>query len=151
MPRLPDLSALQVLCSGGAERIHIAMCRTFHFLDDSLAQAAHMDQIFRELEEKEKAHRIGMDGVIVINKPAGLTSSAVVLAVNACWVRAKVGHTGSLTRWQPALPLCINEEEQSWRPFFCKRKSMSQPCGWALKPIPRTVRAPSSGNRGNSA
>jgi ribosome-binding factor A len=38
-----------------AERIHIRYVPHLSFLfDDSLAQAAHMDQIFRELEEKEE-------------------------------------------------------------------------------------------------
>jgi tRNA pseudouridine55 synthase len=37
-----------------------------------------------------------MDGVIVIDKPAGVTSARVVAAVKRCLKAAKVGHTGTL-------------------------------------------------------
>jgi tRNA pseudouridine55 synthase len=51
-----------------------------------------------------------MDGVIVINKPAGLTSSAVVRAVKRLLGARKVGHTGTLDPMATGvLPLCINE------------------------------------------
>jgi tRNA pseudouridine55 synthase len=59
-----------------------------------------------------------MDGVIVINKPAGLTSSAVVLAVKRILGARKVGHTGTLDPMATGvLPLCINEGTKL-APFF---------------------------------
>jgi len=59
-----------------------------------------------------------MDGVIVINKPAGLTSSAVVLAVKRMLGARKVGHTGTLDPLATGvLPLCINEGTKL-APFF---------------------------------
>jgi tRNA pseudouridine55 synthase len=59
-----------------------------------------------------------MDGVIVINKPAGLTSSAVVLAVKRLLGARKVGHTGTLDPMATGvLPLCINEGTKL-APFF---------------------------------
>jgi len=84
-----------------------------------------------------------MDGVIVINKPAGLTSSAVVLRVKRMLGARKVGHTGTLDPMATGvLPLCINEGTKL-APFFlhCERNIL-QRCAWALKLIPRTRREP---------
>ena len=59
-----------------------------------------------------------MDGVLVINKPAGLTSSAVVLRVKRILGARKVGHTGTLDPMATGvLPLCINEGTKL-APFF---------------------------------
>jgi tRNA pseudouridine55 synthase len=59
-----------------------------------------------------------MDGVLVINKPAGLTSSAVVLRVKRILGARKVGHTGTLDPLATGvLPLCINEGTKL-APFF---------------------------------
>ena len=59
-----------------------------------------------------------MDGVIVINKPAGVTSSGVVLRVKRILGARKVGHTGTLDPMATGvLPLCINEGTKL-APFF---------------------------------
>ena len=51
-----------------------------------------------------------MDGVIVVNKPAGITSSDVCLKVKKLLGIRKVGHAGTLDPMATGvLPLCINE------------------------------------------
>jgi ribosome-binding factor A len=50
MRRSPVTSSRQL-----AERVHLRYVPHLSFLfDDTLIQAAHMDQIFRELEEKQE-------------------------------------------------------------------------------------------------
>lgn len=51
-----------------------------------------------------------MDGVLVINKPAGVTSSAVVERIKRKLGARKVGHSGTLDPIATGvLPVCINE------------------------------------------
>ena len=59
-----------------------------------------------------------MDGVIVIDKPGGLSSSAVVLKVKGIVGARKAGHAGTLDPIATGvLPLCINEGTKLV-PFF---------------------------------
>jgi tRNA pseudouridine55 synthase len=69
-----------------------------------------------------------MDGVLVINKPSGLTSSAVVLRVKRILGARKVGHTGTLDPLATGvLPLCINEGTKL-APFFlhCEKEYVAK-------------------------
>ena len=59
-----------------------------------------------------------MDGIIVIDKPSGLSSSAVVLKVKGLLGARKAGHAGTLDPIATGvLPLCINEGTKLV-PFF---------------------------------
>jgi len=51
-----------------------------------------------------------VDGILVVNKPAGMTSNAVLQQVKAAYFAAKAGHTGSLDPLATGvLPLCFGE------------------------------------------
>jgi tRNA pseudouridine55 synthase len=68
-----------------------------------------------------------MDGVIVIDKPGGLSSSAVVLKVKGLLGARKAGHAGTLDPIATGvLPLCINEGTKLV-PFFmhCEKEYLS--------------------------
>jgi tRNA pseudouridine55 synthase len=68
-----------------------------------------------------------MDGVIVINKPAGVTSSGVVLRVKRILGARKVGHIGTLDPMATGvLPLCINEGTKL-APFFLHSRTRREP------------------------
>jgi tRNA pseudouridine55 synthase len=61
---------------------------------------------------------VAMDGVFVIDKPGGLSSSAVVLKVKGIVGARKAGHAGTLDPLATGvLPLCINEGTKLV-PFF---------------------------------
>ncbi len=61
---------------------------------------------------------MGMDGVIIIDKPYGLSSSAVVLQVKRMLGARKAGHAGTLDPLATGvLPLCINQGTKLV-PFF---------------------------------
>lgn len=57
---------------------------------------------------KRKAHERDIDGIVLLDKPAGITSNAALQSVRNIYRAAKGGHTGSLDK--PAtgmLPLCL--------------------------------------------
>jgi tRNA pseudouridine55 synthase len=61
---------------------------------------------------------MGLDGVIIIDKPCGVSSSAVVLQVKRIIGARKAGHAGTLDPLATGvLPLCINEGTKLV-PFF---------------------------------
>lgn len=51
-----------------------------------------------------------VDGILVLNKPGGMTSNAALQAVKAIYFAAKAGHTGSLDPLATGvLPICLGE------------------------------------------
>jgi tRNA pseudouridine55 synthase len=60
------------------------------------------------LTRRRQARRV--DGILVVNKPAGLTSNAVLQRAKSIYFAAKAGHTGSLDPLATGvLPLCFGE------------------------------------------
>jgi tRNA pseudouridine55 synthase len=83
-----------------------------------------------ELRES-KAHTI--NGVLLLDKPTGLTSNAAVQTVRRLFERAKAGHTGTLDPLASGLlPICIGEATKFSHPLLEASKSYraSLRLGW---------------------
>jgi tRNA pseudouridine55 synthase len=61
-------------------------------------------------ERRKHAGQRAIDGVLLLDKPAGITSSAAVQAVRRLFAAAKAGHTGTLDPLATGLlPVCLGE------------------------------------------
>ncbi len=61
-------------------------------------------------ERRKRAGQRAIDGVLLLDKPAGITSSAVVQTVRRLFSAAKAGHTGTLDPLATGLlPICLGE------------------------------------------
>ena len=57
-----------------------------------------------------RRHGRPLDGILVIDKPAGMTSNAILQQIKALYFAAKAGHTGSLDPLATGvLPICFGE------------------------------------------
>ncbi len=62
------------------------------------------------MRNKRKPKGRPVDGILVLNKPGGITSNAALQAVKAIYFAAKAGHTGSLDPLATGvLPICLGE------------------------------------------
>jgi len=61
-------------------------------------------------ERRKRAGQRAIDGVLLLDKPAGITSSAAVQTVRRLFSAAKAGHTGTLDPLATGLlPICLGE------------------------------------------
>jgi len=68
------------------------------------------------LRKRSNARRV--DGILVLNKPMGLTSNAALQRVKGIYFAAKAGHTGSLDPLATGvLPICFGEATK-WSQFL---------------------------------
>ncbi len=59
---------------------------------------------------KRRPHERDVDGILLLDKPAGITSNDALQRIKRLYRAARAGHTGSLDK--PAtgmLPLCLGE------------------------------------------
>src|SRR5690554_2468097 len=59
---------------------------------------------------KPKALRLNIHGIVLVDKPAGMTSTTVVKQVMKAYQCKKAGHTGTLDPFATGLlPVCLGE------------------------------------------
>ncbi|MGD8207786.1 MAG: tRNA pseudouridine(55) synthase TruB, partial [Thiohalocapsa sp.] len=59
---------------------------------------------------RKRKHARKVDGVLLLDKPAGMTSNAALQAVKHLFQARKAGHTGSLDPLATGLlPICLGE------------------------------------------
>ena len=85
----------------------------------------------------------GLDGVLIIDKPAGWTSHDVVAKVRRLLGIQKVGHTGTLDPRQPAYWFSVWGRRPGSRSIFSLRtKRIAQFFAWVLRRIRKTPQDP---------
>jgi tRNA pseudouridine55 synthase len=68
--------------------------------------------------------RAGANGVLLLDKPSGITSSTAVQKVRRLFDRAKAGHTGTLDPLATGLlPICLGEATKFSHPILTSHKS----------------------------
>jgi len=67
---------------------------------------------------------VAINGVLLLDKPSGITSSTAVQKVRRLFDRAKAGHTGTLDPLATGLlPICLGEATKFSHPILASRKS----------------------------
>ncbi len=82
---------------------------------------------------KNQDRRVGVSGVLLLDKPTGLTSNAAVQTVRRFFDRAKAGHTGTLDPLASGLlPVCLGEATKFSHPLLEASKTYraSLRLGW---------------------
>ena len=78
-----------------------------------------------------------LNGVLLVDKPEGLTSADVVRVVKRSLAAEKVGHLGTLDPFASGLlPLCIGSGTKIAQFLTAERRRILAPFGWELRPIP---------------
>ena len=68
--------------------------------------------------------QVAINGVLLLDKPSGITSSTAVQQVRRLFDRAKAGHTGTLDPLATGLlPICLGEATKFSYPILASRKS----------------------------
>ncbi|KPK30020.1 MAG: hypothetical protein AMJ66_09910, partial [Betaproteobacteria bacterium SG8_40] len=73
---------------------------------------------------QDQKKRSGISGVLLLDKPSGLTSNAAVQKVRRLFDRAKAGHTGTLDPLASGLlPICLGEATKFSHPLLESSKT----------------------------
>ena len=89
-----------------------------------------------------RAPRRMHSGVLLLDKPLGLSSNAALQRVRSLFEREKAGHVGSLDPLATGmLPVCLGRGDQDRRRYpFAGRKCYRFTPPWAARPAPGTPR-----------
>ena len=75
------------------------------------------------MTEGRKRRGRALDGILLLDKPAGMTSNGVLQRCKRLYGAAKAGHTGALDPLATGmLPICLGHHTQAQAVCFCNHR-----------------------------